>query len=67
MYYKEFRGNRISALGLGSLRLPTVPGNTSSIDRAKAMEVIDQAFTEGINFFDTAFTYHKTDSETFLG
>ena len=36
MYYKEFRGNRISALGLGSLRLPTVSGNTSSIDRAKA-------------------------------
>ena len=45
MYYKEFRGNRISALGLGGLRLPTVSGNTSSIDRAKAMEVIDQAFT----------------------
>lgn len=67
MYYKEFRGNKISALGLGSLRLPTVPGNAASIDRTEAMEVIDQAFIEGINFFDTAFTYHNTDSERFLG
>ena len=67
MYYKEFRGNKISALGLGSLRLPTVPGNAASIDRTGAMEVIDQAFIEGINFFDTAFTYHNTDSERFLG
>ena len=59
MYYKEFRGNKISALGLGSLRLPTVPGNAASIDRTGAMEVIDQAFIEGINFFDTAFTYRE--------
>ena len=67
MYYKDFKGNKISALGLGSLRLPTIPGDTTKIDRAPAMEVIDQAFASGINYFDTAFTYHKTDSEQFLG
>lgn len=67
MYYKDFKGNKISALGLGSLRLPTIPGDTAKIDRAPAMEVIDQAFASGINYFDTAFTYHKTDSEQSLG
>lgn len=67
MYYKDFKGNQISLLGLGSLRLPTVPGDATRIDRSRAMDVIDKAFAEGINFFDTAFTYHKGDSEAFYG
>lgn len=67
MYYKNFKDCRISALGLGSLRLPVLPEDPSRIDRNRAAEVIDQAFACGINYFDTAFTYHKTDSEAFLG
>ena len=67
MYYKEFKGNKISTLGLGSLRLPAVPGDPNKIDREKARKVIDQAFASGINYFDAAYTYHKGDSERFLG
>lgn len=67
MYYKDFKGNKISVLGLGSLRLPTMPDDPAKIDREKARPVIDRAFSCGINYFDTAFTYHKTDSERFLG
>lgn len=67
MYYKSFKGNKISTLGLGSLRLPTVPGHSDIIDRPKAQKVIDQAFASGVNYFDTAYTYHNGDSERFLG
>ena len=31
MYYKDFKGNKLSALGLGSLRLPTIPGDTTRL------------------------------------
>ena len=41
MYYKEFKGNKISTLGLGSLRLPAVPGDPNKIDREEARKVID--------------------------
>lgn len=67
MFYNEFRDLKISALGMGSLRLPTVPGNQQHIDRAKARKVIDCAFENGINYFDTAYTYHSGDSERAFG
>lgn len=67
MYYKNFKGNKISMLGLGSLRLPTISGDANTIDRPKAQRVIEHAFSSGINYFDTAYTYHNGNSERFLG
>lgn len=67
MYYKNFKGNKISGLGLGSLRLPAIPGDKNRIDRQKAQAIIDQVMSSGIDYFDTAFTYHNGDSERFLG
>jgi len=67
MYYKFFKDLKISALGLGTLRLPKVEGNPNQIDRLKGQKIIDAAFACGINYFDTAYTYNKGDSEVFLG
>ena len=67
MYYKDFKGNQISTLGLGVMRLPSAEGNPDIIDREKGAEIIDRAITLGINYFDTAHIYQKTDSEKFLG
>lgn len=67
MYYKKFKDIEISALGLGSLRLPAVTGSPNRIERKKAQKVIDCAFENGINYFDTAYTYHGGDSEKFMG
>ncbi|MBE6038971.1 MAG: oxidoreductase [Anaerofustis stercorihominis] len=67
MYYHDFHGKKISSLGMGALRLPMVEGSKNTIDREKAMKVIDAAFDAGINFFDTAYTYQNGDSEKFLG
>ena len=67
MYYKPFRDHHISALGMGGLRLPTIPGHPNQIDRVNAQRVIDTAIECGINYFDTAYTYQDGDSERALG
>ena len=67
MFYKEFKGNKISSLGFGVMRLPTDPENPTRFDRVKGQQIIDRAMELGINYFDTAHIYQKTDSEKFLG
>ncbi|MDC7221795.1 MAG: aldo/keto reductase [Spirochaetales bacterium] len=53
-------------LGYGMMRLPTLEGS-KIIDREKALPLVDRAMEAGINYFDTAYTYHGGDSEVFLG
>ena len=67
VFYKEFKGNRISTLGLGVMRLPSADGDPNKIDRVEGAKIIDRAMELGINYFDTAHIYQKTDSEKFLG
>lgn len=67
MYQKQFQDIHISALGLGSLHLPEIKGRPDCIDRAEAQKVIDAALDSGLNYIDTAYTYHNGDSERFLG
>lgn len=57
-------GDSLSALGFGAMRLPTKRGR---IDEERATRLIRQAVDEGINYIDTAFTYHGGESEKFLG
>jgi predicted aldo/keto reductase-like oxidoreductase len=65
MIYKDFQGIKLSCLGLGAMRLPTV-GERGPIDEAKARELIEYAYGQGVNYFDTAYRYHSGNSETFL-
>ena len=67
MMYKNFKGNQISTLGLGVMRLPVNQENPPKFDRERGQKIIDRAMELGINYFDTAHLYQKTDSETFLG
>lgn len=67
MFYKDFKGNQISALGFGIMRLPVDAENPACFDREKGQAMIDRAMALGVNYFDTAHIYQKTDSETFLG
>ena len=50
LYREDKKGNRISALGFGCMRLP-------QDDREKCGRLIDSALKSGINYFDTAFMY----------
>ena len=67
MYYKEIAGVKVSALGMGNMRLPTTDGKEENIDREKAREIIDYAMSRGITYYDTAYRYHGGQSELFIG
>ena len=54
MFYKDFKGNKISTLGFGVMRMPTDLENPKIFDRKAGQAIIDRAMELGINYFDTA-------------
>lgn len=67
MIYKEFQGLKLSALGLGAMRLPTINGDDSKIDEAVSEKMVAYAMEKGINYYDTAWGYHGEHSELVMG
>lgn len=67
MVYTEFKGERLSALGMGNMRLPVVNGNDGDIDVKAAEEMFTCAMEAGINYYDTAYGYHNGQSELVVG
>ncbi len=67
MVYKNFQDLKLSALGLGAMRLPVIDGDDGKIDEEKAQEMVACAMEHGINYYDTAWGYHNGSSETVLG
>ncbi|MDO4198845.1 MAG: aldo/keto reductase [Erysipelotrichaceae bacterium] len=69
MLYKDFKDIRLSALGMGNMRLPQTEANNPNapIDWVEAHKIIDRAYEAGINYFDTAYVYNAGESEKCLG
>lgn len=69
MKYKKFQDIELSTLGLGNMRLPMKDNNDpkSPIDYPAAHEMMDYAYEQGINYFDTAYVYNDGDSEKCVG
>ncbi len=67
MIYKEFRDLKLSALGMGTMRLPLIDGNDAEIDRKTTEKMIAYAMEQGINYYDTAWGYHAGNSERVIG
>ncbi len=67
MLFKNLCGERLSALGLGCMRFPTFEGDDGRVDEAKAAEIVRFAMEHGVNYYDTAWAYHKSQSEPLMG
>ena len=67
MIYRDFQGIKLSALGMGAMRLPVMSGDDSKIDESAAADMVDYAMDKGINYYDTAWGYHNGNSELVMG
>ena len=56
-----------SALGFGAMRLPTTDKDPANIDEEHATKMIRTAIDAGVNYVDTAWPYHKEQSEPLVG
>lgn len=66
MKYIDFQGKKISMLGYGAMRLPTL-GADDKINYEEAERLLDHAYKSGVNYFDTAYPYHGGNSEVVTG
>lgn len=67
MIYKDFKGKKLSALGMGTMRLPVLDGDDSRVDEPAVQTMVDYAMEHGINYYDTAWGYHGGQSELVTG
>ena len=67
MIYKKFQDLELSALGLGTMRLPCTDGDDARIDEEKTARMVDYAMKNGVNYYDTAWGYHHGNSELVMG
>lgn len=68
---RKFKDTQVSLLGLGTMRLPCkTPVKREAnplISYEKAQALVDMAYENGVNYFDTAYMYHAGKSEKFIG
>lgn len=67
MIYKEFQEIKLSALGMGAMRLPVMDGVYANIDEIETDKMLAYAMDQGINYYDTAWGYHDGQSEIAIG
>lgn len=67
MIYKAFQDLKLSALGMGCMRLPVVDGKDDQVNQAAVEEMVAYAVSHGVNYYDTAWGYQSGNSELAIG
>jgi len=68
MIYKDFKGEKLSALGFGTMRMPlNGTGPEATVDETQMSKMVAYAIEHGVNYFDTAYSYHRFESEHIIG
>ncbi len=62
MRYRSFgnTGLEVSILGMGCMRLPVLNQQTEQIDVPAATRMVHHAIEYGVNYLDTAYSYHSS-------
>ncbi|MDI6893739.1 MAG: aldo/keto reductase [Bacillota bacterium] len=61
------QGFEVSILGFGMMRLPVVDDDPAKIDEEKTAEMVSYAVEHGVDYIDTAYSYHREQSEVVVG
>ena len=67
MIYRDFQDLKLSALGMGAMRLPVFNNDDGNVDQETVDKMVALAIDKGVNYFDTAWGYHNGTSEIALG
>ena len=69
MQYRTFgnTGIKVSALGFGMMRLPILGEDSAAINEELATMMLHHAIDAGLNYVDTAWSYHREQGEPFVG
>ena len=66
-YRTNAKGEKVSLLGYGMMRLPTKPDNDNEFDQEMINRQTDYAIEHGVNYFDTSPVYCQGQSERCTG
>jgi predicted aldo/keto reductase-like oxidoreductase len=65
MEYRKINNEEVSLLGFGCMRFSE--DKNGKIIETKAFEMLNYAYQQGFNYYDSAYVYHHGESELLLG